>query len=36
MGGVGGGEGRRMDVCVMGVGGESRDVLVVLGQECRE
>ena len=30
------GGGLRMDVCVMGEGGESRDVLVVLGQECRE
>ena len=27
---------RRMDVCVMGICGESRDVLVVFGLECRE
>ena len=24
------------EVCVMGICGESRDVYVVLGQECRE
>ena len=28
--------GRRIDVCVMGVGGESLDMYVALGQECRE
>ena len=28
--------GCRMDVCVMGICGESRDVYVVFGQECRE
>ena len=28
--------GWRMDVCVVGVGGERQDVQFVLGQECRE
>ena len=27
---------RRMEVCVMGICGESRDVQVALGPECRE
>ena len=27
---------RRMEVCVMGICGESRDVYVVFGLECRE
>ena len=31
-----GGGGRRMEVCVMGICGESRDVYVVFGLECRE
>ena len=33
MGAVGG---RRMEVCVMGICGESRDVYVVFGLDCRE
>ena len=28
--------GHRMDVCVMGICWESRDMYVVFGQECRE
>ena len=31
-----GGGGARMEVCVMGICGESRDVYVVFGLECME